>query len=146
MLIAPAFLVSQLSQTSVLALATEIHGPNGMVRSCDYPVEISFDFGPPVPLEVCTFATDNYELLRSYQKHQGQDTLDVKRSFPIALDLFSTEIVAHLFDTWLDGIINSRSNLLGFKALMLRRHTGANPGDNSVQILNPILSLFLEVS
>jgi hypothetical protein len=100
---------------------------------------VSFHFGPPIGLDVCTFAPRDTKSLRSYQKRQGEDSLDVQESLPIALNILSLELQAAELDTWLERIVSSKSSLTEYVDLMLRRQKG----QQSPQILKLLVSWYL---
>ena len=100
---------------------------------------MSFHFGPPIELDVCTFTPRDKKFLRSYQKLQGKDSLVVQDSLPIALNLLSLELQAAELDTWLERIVSSKSSLTEYVDLMLRRQKG----QLSPQILKSLVSWYL---
>jgi len=102
-------------------LTTELYAPKGLAYESEHALAFDLGFGPPIHLDVCPFTTRDKKALRSYQKHEGKDTLVVQESLPIALNLFSLESHAEELDLWLDGILNSESWLLEYVALMILR-------------------------
>ena len=100
-------------------LTTELYAPRDLVYNHEYTVRFSLGFGPLMDLDVCTFTPRDKKALRSYQKHDGETELDVQESLPIALNLFSVESHAEELDAWLDGIIDSKSGLPEYVALMM---------------------------
>jgi hypothetical protein len=108
-LILPVFLVSHLSATSVSDLAVQLCAPNSFIHTSEYPADFSLGFGPHIRLDVSPFDPRDKQSLRSFQKRDGNDNLDVVNSLPIALNLVSLESTAEILNDWLDGIINSPS-------------------------------------
>jgi hypothetical protein len=88
---------------------------------------------------VCTFTPREKRALRSYQKHEGKDELDVQESLAIALNLFSIESHAEELDAWLDGILDSDSELLEYVSLMRRRQKE----DHYSQLLQAVIAWYL---
>ena len=139
-LILLGFLVSHLSEASVSALTAQLCGPNGPIYESEYDVSFWLGFGPHICLRVTPFSPKDKEGMRSFQKHAGNDRLDVSHSLPIALNLFSVESTAETLDDWLDGILDSHSHLSEYVNLMMGRHTGSL----SARILQEVVSWFLE--
>ncbi|KAH8748070.1 hypothetical protein BGZ57DRAFT_152342 [Hyaloscypha finlandica] len=117
----PTFLVSHLSRSSVSTLTTELYAPEGLAYESEHALTFDLGFGPPIPLDVCPFTPIDNTALRSYQKHEGKDTLVVQESLPIALNLFSLESHAEDLDIWLDKIIDSEYWLPQYVALMIHQ-------------------------
>ncbi|KAH7305088.1 hypothetical protein BKA65DRAFT_521097 [Rhexocercosporidium sp. MPI-PUGE-AT-0058] len=136
----PGFLVSHLSAASVSALSAELCTANRLTDPLEYPISLSLGFGQHISLQVIPFVPKSKEALRSFQKREGQDKLDVQDSLPIALDLLSIESTAETLDDWLDGILDSRVDLLEYVNLMMERHKR----NLSVEILQVVVSWFLE--
>jgi hypothetical protein len=88
---------------------------------------------------VCAFTPRDNKAIRSYQKQQGKDKLDVQDSLPIAVNLFSIELQAADLDIWLDQILGSESRLSEYVDLMLRRQEG----QQAPQILKSLVSWYL---
>jgi hypothetical protein len=89
---------------------------------------------------VSLFVPKDHRALRSYQKHEGKDELDVKDSLPIALHLFSIESTAETLDAWLIEIIESESDLTKYVNLVMQRQKG----NLSARMLQTVASWFLE--
>jgi hypothetical protein len=102
-------------------LTTELYAPNGLAYESEHALAFGFGFGPPIHLDVCPFTPRDKTALRSYQKHEGKDTLVVQDSLPIALNLFLLESYAEELDIWLDEIINSEFGLPEYVALMIQQ-------------------------
>jgi len=100
-------------------LTTELYAPEGLAYESEHALTFDLGFGPPIPLDVCPFTPIDNTALRSYQKHEGKDTLVVQESLPIALNLFSLESHAEDLDIWLDKIIDSEYWLPQYVALMI---------------------------
>ena len=120
-------------------LATDLCAPNGLSHNTEYAIDLFLSFGPPISLNVCPFTPRDNKALRSYQKHEGKDKLDVQDSLPIALNLFSVESQAEELDAWLDRIIGSKSGLPEYVDLLLRRQKG----DYSAQTMKSLVSWYL---
>jgi hypothetical protein len=130
-------LVSHLSATSVSAFSAQLWGQN--TPTTEHPIDFSLGFGPHICLEVTPFVPRDTQYLRSFQKKEGYDKLDVQGSLPIALNLFSIESTAEILDAWLNGIINSRFDLLEYANFILERHKG----NISANVLQSVVSWFL---
>jgi hypothetical protein len=87
---------------------------------------------------VCAFTPRDNKAIRSYQKQQDKDKLDVQDSLPITVNLFSVELQAEELDTWLDQIVGSKSRLSEYVDLMLRRQEG----QQAPQILKSLVSWY----
>jgi hypothetical protein len=133
-----AFLVSHLSRTSLSSFTDDIYAPNNLIHDTEYSIHFSFPIGPPIILDVCAFTPRDYKAIRSYQKQQGKDKLDVQDSLPIAVNLFDLELQAADLDRWLDRIVGSKSRLSEYVDVMLLRH----PGQPSPQILKALVSWY----
>lgn len=136
----PRFLVSHLSPVAVSTFATDLYAPHGFAYHTEYSIDLSFHFGPPLGLEVCTFIPRDTKSLRSYQKHLDKDYLDVEDSLPIALNLLSLDLQVEDLNTWLEGIVGCESSLTEYGELMQRRQKG----QQSPQILRAVISWYLE--
>lgn len=121
-------------------MSAELCTANSLTHTLEYPINLSLGFGPHISLQVFPFVPKNKEALRSFQKREGKDKLDVQDSLPIALDLFSIESTAETIDDWLDGIVDSPSDLSEYLNLMMERHKR----NLSVEILQVVVSWFLE--
>jgi hypothetical protein len=113
--------------------------PNTYIDPSEYPVNISLGFGPDICFQVSPFIPKDKQALRSFQKHEGDDTLHVKDSLPIALNCFSVELTAETLDDWLDEIVHSQSDLSEYASLMMERHRE----NLSAKILQAVVSWFL---
>ena len=102
-------------------MTTELYAPEGLAYESEHALTFNLGFGPPIDLDVCPFTPIDNTALRSYQKHEGKDTLFVQESLPIALNLFSLESHAQDLDIWLDEIINSEFWLPDYVALMINQ-------------------------
>jgi hypothetical protein len=89
---------------------------------------------------VSPFAPKDRQTLRSFQKHEGNDKLDVKDSLPIVLTLFSIDTMAERLDAWFDKIVDSKSDLLDYVSLMMKRHAE----NLSAKSLQAVVSWFLK--
>ena len=132
--------MSHLSEFAVSNFATSLYATHDFAYNTEYPINLSFHFGQPLRLLVCTFTPKDTKSLRSYQKHLEKDYLDVKDSLPIALNLLSLDLQAEDLDTWLERIARSESSLAEYVKLMQRRQKGHQPP----QILNSIILWYLE--
>jgi hypothetical protein len=121
-------------------LSAELCTANSLTHTLEYPINLSLGFGPHISLQVFPFVPKSKEALRSFRKREGKDKLDVQDSLPIALDLFSIESTAETLDDWLDGIVDSPSDLSEYLNLMMERHKR----NLSVEILQVVVSWFLE--
>lgn len=120
-------------------LTTELYSPADIVYDHEYTVAFSLGFGPLIDLNVCTFTPRDSEALHSYQKHDGEIDLDVQKSLPIALNLFSVESHAEELDDWLDGIIDSESGFGEYITLMMLRQK-----DHKLsQVLKTLISWYM---
>jgi hypothetical protein len=113
--------------------------PNTYIDPSEYPVNISLGFGPDICFQVSSFIPKDKQALRSFQKHEGDETLHVKDSLPIALNFFSVELTAETLDDWLDKIVHSPSDLSEYANLMMERHRE----NLSAKILQAVVSWFL---
>ena len=113
--------------------------PNTYIDPSEYPVNISLGFGPDICFQVSPFIPKDKQALRSFQKHEGDDTLHVKDSLSIALNCFSVESTAEILDNWLDEIVNSPSDLSEYASLMMERHRE----NLSAKTLQEVVSWFL---
>ena len=112
---------------------------NTYIDPSEYPVNISLGFGRDICFQASPFIPKDKQALRSFQKHEGDDTLHVKDSLPIALNCFSVELTAETLDDWLDEIVGSRSGLSEYANFMMERY-----GENlSAKILQAVVSWFL---
>jgi len=102
-------------------------------------VGFTLGFGPRIDLNVCAFTPREKRALRSYQKHEGKDELDIQESLPIALDLFSVESFAEELDAWLNKLIDSDSGLLEYVSLMMLRQKE----DHYSQLLKAVITWYM---
>jgi hypothetical protein len=133
------FLISHLSATFVSALAVQICAPNSFIHTSEYLVDFSLGFGPYIRLEVSPFHPRDNKSLQSFQKRDGNRNLDVVNSLPIALNLFSRESTAEILNDWLDGIIDSPTELLLYANFMMNLHKRSL----SAQVLQAVVSWFI---
>jgi hypothetical protein len=133
------FLVSHLSPTSVSTFSAQLWGQNNPTP--EYPIDFSLGFGPHICLQVSPFAPRDRQSLRSFQKKEGDNKLDVKDSLPIALNFFSIESTAEMLDAWLDVIVDSRSELSEYTNFMMERYAGSL----SATVLQSVISWFLRI-
>lgn len=138
----PGFLVSHLYANSVSAFTAQICAPNTYIDPSEHPVSISLGFGPDVCFQVSPFIPKDKQALWSFQKHEGDDTLHVQDSLPIALNCFSVESTAETLDDWLDKIVNSQPYLSEYVDLMMELHSH----NLSAKILQEGVSWFLKNS
>lgn len=121
-------------------MSAELCAANSITHTLEDHINLSLGFGQHISLEVFAFVPKNKEALRSFRKRKGEDKLDVQNSLSIALDLFSIESMAETLDDWLNGIVDSRSDLTEYLNLMMERHKR----NLSVEILQVVVSWFLE--
>jgi len=119
-------------------LTAQLCAPSGLIYESEDDVHLSLGFGPDISLPVTPFNPKDKEGMRSFQKHAGNDTLDVRDSLPIALNWFSVESTAETLDVWLDEIVYSHSYLSEFVNLMMERHKG----NLSAKMLQEVVSRF----